>query len=214
MTQTRPGFRRPSRRETLAFAAAAVAAALLPAGRAAALSTADAESFVAEIVGELESLINSAITETEQQTRFRAMLERYAAVPQITRFVMGRTWRDMSEAQQTRMQDEFLDFVSRVYVGLLDDYKGQTLTVTGATDFGKKGVLVKTVAAGERVENSEVEWLVSDRGGSTQLVDLTAEGISLLQTQRQEFAAMLEKRRGDVDKFMDDLRELPKPAPS
>ncbi len=205
-TPARGGFR-PTRRSVIALACAA---ALLRPGAAAALTTADAEAFVTKVVAELEALINSGASEAEQESRFSDMLMRYAAVPQITRFVMGLTWREMTDAQKAGVQDAFVGYVARVYVGLLDDYKGQTLTVVNSADFGKKGVLVTTRASGERVESAEVEWQVSDRGGSIQLVDLTAEGISMLQTQRQEFAAMLEKRNGDVDRFIEDLAELPK----
>jgi ABC-type transport system involved in resistance to organic solvents, auxiliary component len=79
--------------------------------------------------------------------------------------------------------------------------------VTGSQDFGDKGVLVSAVVRVEGYEGTVSEWLVSDRGGDgPKLIDITAEGISLLRTQRQEFAAMLDKRNGDVDRFIEDLK--------
>jgi phospholipid transport system substrate-binding protein len=50
-----------------------------------------------------------------------------------------------------------------------------------------------------------VEWLVSDRPGRVVIADIVIEGVSLLVTQREEIAAMLEKRGGDVDKLISDL---------
>jgi phospholipid transport system substrate-binding protein len=141
-----------------------------------------------------------------QEAAFRDIFVRYSALPQITRFVMGVTWRDMSDAQKRRFEAAFIEYVGRVYGRLLSEYEGQTIEVRSSRDFGDRGVLVVSVGRGPRVDGSEVEWLVSDRAGDgPKLVDITAEGVSLLQTQRQEFGAMLERRNGDVDQFIDDL---------
>lgn len=172
----------------------------------AAASAEDAQGFVAGMVDEVTQLVQSGKPIEAQAEDFSTLFARYAAVPQVTRFVMGRTWRDMSPAQQGKAQDALVAYVGRVYTSLLNDYQGQTLEVTGAQDFGAKGVLVKTRGKGEGVQDTEVEWLVSDRGGDgLKLVDVVAEGVSLLQSQRQEFAAMIERRGGDVDRFLDDL---------
>lgn len=196
-------------RRRLLSALAAGAACLAAPGRALALAPAEAERFVDRLVAELSTLVQSGAPKAEQEAGFRDLFERYAAVPQVTRFVMGIAWRDMTEAQRAAFGDAFLDYVARVYTRLLEDYQGETIVVTGSTDFGSKGVLVTSRGVGERVDQTPIEWLVSDRGGDgPRLVDITAEGVSLLQTQRQEFAAMLDKRNGDVDRFIEDLAKV------
>lgn len=194
------------RRAVLALLASAAAVAAAP-GRAAALTGGEAEDFVRQVVSEVVSLVESGKPLAQQKDGFRALFEKRAAVSSVVRFVMGATWRDMSGAQQSQMQDAFLDYVSRVYAELLSSYKGQSIELGQVQDFGKKGILVASTAKGEGVENVAVEWLVSDRGGQgPQLVDVIIEGLSMLQSQRQEFGAMLEKRGGDVDKLIADLK--------
>lgn len=197
-----------SRRSLLKLSGAALGAAALSAvlPRAAlALDEGGARAFVEKVVAEITVLVKSGKPAEQQQAEFSEIFRRYAAVPQITRFVMGQAWKDMSPAQQGKAENALVTYVGRVYAGLLSDYQGQTLEVTKAQDFGSKGVLVTAVAKGAKVDNSTVEFQVSDRSGKAQLVDVVAEGVSLLQTQRQEFAAMIEKRGGDVDRFIDDL---------
>lgn len=197
------------RRAVLAGAAAALAAAVLPRGARAEMDPAEAEAMITTMIEELTRLVTSGLSDAEQKVRFRDLFERYAAVPQITRFVIGAPWREMSDAQKARFQESLLDYVARTYVDLLLDYEGQTITVSGSIDFGRRGVVVTSIAKGPDFDDREVEWLVSDRGGTgPKLVDITALGISLLQTQRQEFAAMLDKTGGDVDAFLDDLDQL------
>ncbi len=193
-----------SRRAILALAGALPAAAFAP--KAFALATGEAENYVSQVIADVVALVDSGKSPAEQAPEFRVIFERYAAMPQITRFVMGAAWRDMSEAQQKAFRDAFLDYIARIYTNLLAEYKGQRVNVTGSRDFGQKGVLVYSVASDQGTAGTPVEWLVSDRGGDgVKLVDLVVEGVSLLQTQRQEFASMLDKRNGDVDRFISDL---------
>ena len=195
-----------ARRAVLALLAGAAALPLAP-RPAAALSAGQAESFVKELIAEVTALLESGGAAQAQMAGFRRLFARRAATPQIVRFVMGVAWRDMSAPQQAAMQDAFLDYVARVYGDLLQEYKGQTIEVRKVQDFGRKGVLVISVAKGQGVEDVAVEWLVSDRAGNgPQLIDVTIEGLSMLQSQRQEFAAMLERRGGDVDRLIADLK--------
>ncbi|MEO0682038.1 MAG: ABC transporter substrate-binding protein [Pseudomonadota bacterium] len=206
---TKARFHAPLTRRAALGGLAAGLAATLPPGRALALESAEAETLISALVDELTTLVTSGLDDQQQKTRFRALFERYAAVPQITRFVMGAPWRDMSDAQKARFQESLLNYVASTYVDLLLDYEGQSIEVSGSLDFGARGIVVTSIANGPNVEGREVEWLVSDRGGDgPKLVDITALGISLLQTQRQEFAAMLEKTNGDVDAFIDDLDKI------
>lgn len=191
------------RRRMLSLMLAATAATTAATRPAAAITPEEAERFVANIADELTRLVQSDLSAQEQAERFREIFVRDAAIEQIERFVMGVTWREMSDAQKARFRDAFLDYVANTYTDLLLDYEGQTLEVSDSRDFGKKGVLVFAKVSGDGPVS---EWLVSDRGGEgPKLVDITAEGVSLLRTQRQEFAAMLEKRNGDIDDFISDL---------
>ncbi|MFO7856693.1 MAG: ABC transporter substrate-binding protein [Paracoccaceae bacterium] len=193
------------RRRMLSLIVAAGAALTAGAPPAAAIAPEEAERFVANIADELTELVQSELSPREQAERFREIFVRDAALEQIQRFVMGVAWRDMSDEQKSRFREAFLDYVANTYTDLLLDYEGQTLDVRDSSDFGDKGVLVFAKVSGDGPVS---EWLVSDRGGDgPKLVDITAEGVSLLRSQRQEFAAMLEKRNGDIDRFISDLAE-------
>jgi len=153
---------RPSRRAILAASVASVA----PIHLLAALSPVEAEGFISKIVKDLVSLVESGRPADSQESGFRTLFRDHAAVADVARFVMGRAWREMSEAQQKEFESAFVDYVAKVYVKLLSRYDGQTIEVTGSQDFGKKGVVVFSLARGTEVEATKVEWRVSDRTGS------------------------------------------------
>lgn len=196
----RPSF---TRRAALALLGAAFAA---PAGAAKALDGAQAEAFVRQVVEEAIAIVRTATAQEPRVEQMLALLRRRAAVPQIARFTAGLAWRSMSPAQQDAFVDAFETHAARAYTGVIGDYAGQTVEVTGSLDAGRRGVLVQSVVGAPGQPATRVDWLVSDREGAPQIVDVVAEGVSLSISQREEFAAMLERRGGDIDRFIADLK--------
>ena len=46
---------------------------------------------------------------------------------------------------------------------------------------------------------------MSDRGGRVEIIDMVVEGISMATTQREEIAAMFEKRGSNIEALISDL---------
>ncbi len=192
-----------TRRAALAALAAAAAAA-----PARALSPDEASGFVQAVVDEATRIVDAADATNLRVDEFLALFRRTAALGDIGRFTMGPAWRAMSEAQRADFLAAFERYAARAYSSRLADVKGERMTVNGARDAGQRGVLVNSTLTQAGQAPIRVEWLVSDRGGAPQIVDIIAEGISISITQREEFAAMLERRGGDIDRFIADLDGL------
>jgi phospholipid transport system substrate-binding protein len=185
-------------------ALAALASLLLP-WPAAALQPAEAQRFVAAVADEMIAIVSKASAANPRSEAFLALFRRVAALDDIGRFTMGQHWRTMSPAQQKAFLEAFERYASRAYTNRIGEYNGQTLVVNGAQDMGRRGVLVRSVMKQPGAQDVAIEWLVSDRNGKPQIVDLVAEGVSLAIAQREEFAAMVERRGGDYDRFIRDL---------
>lgn len=191
-----------TRRGALFLAAGAMA---LSAGGASALAPNEAESFVAEVIGEMRKLIDNDAKGAEGAAEFLALLEKRAAIDSVGKFAVGRTWREMSDAQQKAYLTAFRSYISQTYQNRFGDYAGEDIVVTGSTDAGKKGIIVKSDLVRPKGGPLKVDWVVTDRTGSPLLADVMFEGVSLAITLRETFGGMLEKRKGDVDGFIADL---------
>ena len=51
-----------------------------------------------------------------------------------------------------------------------------------------------------------VSFLVSNKSGKLLFFNMFIEGINMLLSERTEIGAMLDKRRGDIDMVMGDLK--------
>ena len=171
-----------------------------------ALTEDEARAVVAETVREMLKLMEPPRDHAVMKAALQDIMERRAAVPQISRFVAGRAWREMSPDQQKRFEGVYVRAMSDAYARRFAEFTGDAaVTVGRSIDAGRKGILVETPLTQGGQEPVRIEWLVSDRGGSAQIVDLIIEGISMAATQRDEISAMLVKRNNDVDLLMTDL---------
>lgn len=191
-----------NRRAALCLISAAMVA---PATGAAALTQPDAEEFVRGAISALRGLIDEGAKGEEGAAKFISLLEEKAALPQLGKFAVGRSWRGMTNSQRESYQHAFRTYIARTYAKRFGDYAGEDIEVTGSVDAGRKGVLVKSELVRPSAANIEIEWLVTDRLGPLKLADLLFEGVSLSITMRELFGSMIDKRGGDVDQFITDL---------
>ena len=171
-----------------------------------ALTEDQARAHVTSTIEQLTTLLKTAGTSASRAPELRRIMEESANMPLIAKFSAGRGWREMNEAQQGRFVEAFAKFVSETYSRRFDEFSGDPEINIGRTiDAGRKGILVETLMSQSNGRPIAVEWLVSDRGGRVEIVDMVVEGISMAATQREEIGAMLDKRNGDVEALISDL---------
>lgn len=189
---------------TLVVAGGVFTTGLVPRA-AVALSAEEAQAHVRAAVDKVLELVQSNGSPEEKAKRLEAIMKDTAAMPQIARFAAGRAWRDMSEEQQARYVEAFAHFLSTVYARRFQNYAGEQVSIGRVRDLGRKGFLVETTITQPAAAPVAVEWLVNDRPGRTVIADIVIEGVSMVATQRDEIAGMLDARGGDVEKLINDL---------
>ena len=184
----------------------ALVAGLAAAGPALALSESQAKDHVRVTLEELKALLQSPGSGSSRAPQLRRIMETRANVPLIARFSAGVSWRSMDASQQKRFTEAFSHYISVVYARRFDEYAGNPqFEIGNAVDAGKKGILVDSPIQIPNQGPVNVQWLVSDRGGRVEIIDLVIENISMLQTQREEIGAMFERRGGDVEAMIAHL---------
>lgn len=191
-----------TRRTTLAGMISAIALAANP---AIALTTAQARGLIDEVVAKINSVINSGKSEAAMYRDFEALFNRYADVPTISRSALGPPARSASSQQLSQFSDAFAGYLARKYGKQFRDFIGGEITVESARQV-KSFQEVQAVAKLRGQASFAVTFMVSDRSGSDLFFDLLIEGISLLKSERAEIGAMLDKRGGNIDTLIRDLK--------
>ncbi len=172
---------------------------------AAALTTGEARALVDRVVGDINSIINSGKSKQAMYRDFEGIFSRYGDVPTIARSALGPAARSASQAQLSAFGTAFGSYLARKYGAQFREFIGGKIEVRD-TRQARNFVEVRSVAVLRGRSPFAVSFMVSDRSGRDKFFDIVIEGISLLKTERVEIGAMLDRRRGDIDRLISDLR--------
>jgi phospholipid transport system substrate-binding protein len=168
---------------------------------------ADANVFMSELWTRAVEVLDKKAPLTERLTRFRQLFHADFDGPGIARFVLGRYWRTASEQEQQEYMKLFEDYVIFVYGTRLSNFNGETFKVRGSrTD--ESGTVVSTDIISPSGEPPiKVDWrLVADKG-AFKINDVIIEGISMMVTQRSEFASIIQRHGGQIGGLLALMRE-------
>lgn len=178
-------------------------AAMAVAGPSWALSESEARTHVQATIDELLTLLKAPGQASVVAPKLRSIMERRANIPAIARFSAGRIWKEMSKAQQSRYSTAFAHFVSVVYARRFVEFSGDpSIQIGRILDAGKKGYLVKTPLVPPSGSALDVEWLVSDRSGRIEVVDIVVEGVSMVVSTREEIGALFQQNGQNVENLI------------
>lgn len=199
----------PTRFFAAAAAVVVVLAVLIAPSRAADDDTqAKARAFIEGLADQaVQALTNASVPREEREKRARVLLRENFAVPTIAQWVLGRYWRVATPAEQQEYLSLFEDLIVVTYVDRFTRYSGERLRVTRSVGMGETGdVNVFSDITNPGGAPIDIGWRVRTRDGSMKVVDVSVEGVSMGQTQRSEFASIIQNNGGQVSGLLTEMR--------
>ena len=191
------------------FIAALVAAGLPPGPARADEFGAGAKKFIEILTSDAISMLTvEDISKTERADRFRRLMNENFAIKGIAKFVIGRHWRKATESEKKEYLQLFEDLLVDTYADRFAKYSGEKLVVNKSEVRGKGDALVHTIMI--RVDGAKplkVTWRVRGKKGIYKIVDIMVEGISMVVTQKSEFASFIQKNGGSLGPLLIELRK-------
>ena len=168
---------------------------------------ADPNVFMNELWGQTVEVLSKKVPRAERLMRFRQLFQADFDGPGIARFVLGRYWRSASEQEQQEYLKLFEDYVVLVYGTRLSKFNGETFKLLGSRT-EESGTIVSTDIISPSGEAPiKVDWRLIADHGSFKINDVIIEGISMLVTQRSEFASVIQRHGGQVGGLLELMRE-------
>jgi len=153
-------------------------------------------------------IANKNITANQRSDKFRQILQDSFDLMTIGRFVIGRSWNAASPEQQQEYMKLFEALVIKSYGDRLTLYTGEGFTVTGARPESDKDYIVNSqITHPDGSEPTAIDWRVRQRNGKLGVIDVVVEGVSLSVTQRQEYAAVIQRNGGQIDGLLAMMRQ-------
>jgi len=171
------------------------------------VNPADAVAFMNQLWDRAVEVLNKKSDPALRQERFRQLFHADFDCPGIARFVLGRYWRDASEEEQRDFVKLFEEYVVFVYTARLSNFGGQDFKIRGSRSDGD-GVMVSTdVFSPGGSSPLKIDWRLVSDNGTYKINDVIVEGVSMLVTQRSEFASIVQRNGGQVRGLLAMMRE-------
>ena len=192
-----------TRRAVLGGLAGLGVLALLPGRALAAISAEKAESLIGKVVSDINGIINSGASKATMIKNFENIFARYADVDFIALSALGPDGRSASASQKSAFIKAFRSYIARRYGSRFREFQGGSINVVSSKAVKSRfEVLTKTQLKGK--SPFDVVFVVSAKNGK--FIDMQVEGISIVKSERKEIGAMLDRRKGDLNQLIADLK--------
>ncbi|CUH51021.1 MlaC/ttg2D family ABC transporter substrate-binding protein [Shimia marina] len=193
-----------NRRKFISLTAATSLAAIL-ASPGLALNDAQAKSLIDKAVADINKVISSGKSLDAMIKDFERIFVKYGDVDIIARSALGPDARALSKSQLKAYTKAFQGYISRKYGKRFNEFEGGKVEVVGARAVKSFYEVNSTVTLRGQAP-FQVNFLVSDKSGRNKFFDMIIEGISLRLSEKAEIGAMLDRRKGDINLLIQDLK--------
>ncbi|ASN87464.1 phospholipid-binding protein MlaC [Pectobacterium versatile] len=146
------------------------------------------------------------------RTVVREELLPYVQVRYAGALVLGRYYKDATPAQRDAYFKAFEAYLEQAYGQALAMYNGQTYQIVSGQPLGNTDIVsirVNIVDNGGRPPvRLDFQWRKNSKTGNWQAFDMIAEGVSMITTKQNEWAAVL--RQNGVDGLTKQLESSAK----
>lgn len=156
---------------------------------------ADPEVFVQtlsdDVVGTLK---DGSLDQEAKLAKLKQLLDEAADLELLAKLILGRYWRTSTETEQADYVSVFRQLVNKTMADRLSDYGGETIEVVGSQSVSERDTMVQTlVNRPGGAPPYKVDWRVRESVSQTAVIDVVAEGVSLVVTQRSEIGDIVAK---------------------
>jgi len=167
-----------------------------------------APMFVVDLVDRVSGAARDpALSPADRQAKVRGLVNRGFDLPAISRFVLGRHWRTASESERAQFSAAFTDYMVALYARQMANYGGEAFTVTGQRADSDVVTVFTRVAQRDGGAPIGIDWRTVKAADGYRITDVVVEGISMMQTKRDEIGAVIARSGGGLDGMIADLRD-------
>lgn len=145
------------------------------------------------------------------------MFEEYIDLEYISKFVMGKHWRTMTQEQKDVYADLFRRYALGTYKTFPLSFPGSISFKVGDIQINKDRanvdvyVTIKKSSQEKKDQSIIVSFMLKHNGNKgLQIIDLKLAEVSLILSYRSKFYEMIDELDGQVEWFLEDLESMVK----
>ena len=172
----------------------------------------EARTFVDQTIHEVLGVLkDETLSEEQQRRQIEKIMNARFDFPTVTRLVLARNWKKLSEAEREAFMVEFRRHLSLTYASSLDEYKNEEVVITRSRLEKNGDVTVRTKIIGASADPIIVDYRLRKRDATWHAIDVITESVSMISNFRTQTREIISEAgpQGLIEKLREknDSRE-------
>lgn len=167
----------------------------------------NAKSFIEKVAGDvINGIINTDKSRDVKIKELRAILTSDLDMDKISKLVLSRNWNAATEAQKKEFSSVFTSVNVLTWVDRFEEFKGNAIDILNAEPSQREGqyfVNSTILFAGEK---TSIAWRVEKSSNCFKVIDIVIQGVSMLQTYRNEYSSVIASSANGVEDLITLLK--------
>ena len=166
--------------------------------------------FVQSTVNRASEVLAKNISKEDKINKLKLIAKDTVDIRGIGFYTLGSFRKNLSENQKNEYLDLFEDYFLKSFSSRLSEYTNPKIEVKNKKVLSKNYTIVNSLLVGtsERPE-VKIDWRIYTKNPDNPLIrDLIIEGLSLVRTQKEEFASILNSNDGEINSLFKVLKEF------
>jgi phospholipid transport system substrate-binding protein len=166
--------------------------------------------FVQSTVNRASAILTKSISKEDKINELKLIAKDTVDIRGIGLYTLGSFRKNLSENEKNEYLDLFENYFLKTFSSRLSEYTNPKIEVKDKKVLNKNYTIVNSLLVGtsERPE-VKIDWRIYTKNADNPLIrDLIIEGLSLIRTQKEEFASILNSNNGDINSLFKVLKEF------
>ena len=170
----------------------------------------ESDVFVQSTVNRASAILTKSISKEDKMNELKLIAKDTVDIRGIGLYTLGSFRKNLSENEKNQYLDLFENYFLKTFSSRLSEYTNPKIEVKDKKVLNKNYTIVNSLLIGtsERPE-VKIDWRIYTKNADNPLIrDLIIEGLSLVRTQKEEFASILNSNNGDINSLFKVLKEF------
>ena len=170
----------------------------------------EADVFVQSTVNRAAKTLGGNLTKKERIEKLKTIAEETVDIKGIGRYSLGAYRKIITNEQKKEYEELFNEYFLKTFSSRLAEYSNPKIEVNSKKVINKNYTIVNsTLVTTDTRPEVKIDWKVYTKDPEHLLIrDLIIEGLSLVRTQKEEFASILNSNDGKIDSLIENLSDF------
>ena len=166
--------------------------------------------FVQSTVNRASQVLNDNLSKDQKINKLKSIASETVDIKGIGMYTLGSYRKVLSEEEKKKYHILFEQYFLKTFSSRLAEYSNPEIEVKSKKKLNKNYTMVSSVLVSTKQRPEvKIDWRIYTKNpDDLKIRDLIIEGLSLVRTQKEEFASIIESNDGDINALLASLKEF------